>query len=135
MISRQLEPELLDHLPPDDPRAIRSRRDLRLINAWMGNARHLGWSINSLPKPPRTIVELGTGEVGIVISSKQLFRHLPKVMVLRDAEKKTTETRVVDLEQVAHADSSKKELIKTTLPNGSYGIRIEEYIRQGLRLL
>src|SRR4051812_29774813 len=62
MISRQLDPELLDHLPPDDPRAIRSRRDLRLINAWMGNARHLARAINSLPEPPRTIVELGTGD-------------------------------------------------------------------------
>jgi hypothetical protein len=62
MISRRLEPELLDHLPPDDPRAIHSRRDLRLINAWMGNTRHLARAINSLPKPPRTIVELGTGD-------------------------------------------------------------------------
>src|SRR5262245_54544179 len=62
MISRQLEPELLDHLPPDDPRAINSRRDLRLINSWMGNPGHLARSIASLPKPPRTIVELGTGD-------------------------------------------------------------------------
>jgi hypothetical protein len=62
MISRQLEPELLDHLPPDDPRAIHSRRDLRLINAWMGNTGHLARAITSLPKPPRTIVELGTGD-------------------------------------------------------------------------
>ncbi len=68
MISRELEPELLDHLAPDDPRAIRSRRDLRLINAWMGNARHLARAINSLPKPPRTIVELGTGDGTIMLN-------------------------------------------------------------------
>lgn len=44
--SRSLEPEWLDELPPSDARAIRSRRDLRRINAIMGNARimarHLG---------------------------------------------------------------------------------------------
>jgi hypothetical protein len=44
--SRSLKPELLDELPAEDPRAVRSRGDLRRINAIMGNARiiarHLG---------------------------------------------------------------------------------------------
>ena len=35
---RQVLPELLDELPPDDPRAVHSRRDLRRINKLMGNA-------------------------------------------------------------------------------------------------
>jgi hypothetical protein len=35
---RQVLPELLDELPPDDPRAIHSRGDLRRINKLMGNA-------------------------------------------------------------------------------------------------
>lgn len=34
-----MEPEILDTLPPDDPVAQRSRRDLVRINAVMGNAR------------------------------------------------------------------------------------------------
>jgi len=37
--ARVVMPELLDALPPDDPRAIRSRRDLVVVNALMGNAR------------------------------------------------------------------------------------------------
>ena len=36
-MKRIVQPELLDALPPDDPRAIWSRRDLRRINAWMRN--------------------------------------------------------------------------------------------------
>ena len=36
-MKRIIEPELLDTLPPDDPRAVRSRRDLRRVNAWMRN--------------------------------------------------------------------------------------------------
>lgn len=84
--------------------------------------------------PAGCIVELRTGEVGIVISSQQKYRHLPKVLVLRDGEKNIVESRVVDLEIEAGADN-KQELVKTTLPNGSYGIRIEEFIRQGLKLI
>jgi hypothetical protein len=39
MHARRLEGEWLDELPADDPRARRSRADLRRINAIMGNAR------------------------------------------------------------------------------------------------
>jgi len=34
-MKRIVQPELLDALPPDDPRAVRSRRDLCRVNAWM----------------------------------------------------------------------------------------------------
>ncbi len=36
--ARRVQPEWLDELPADDPRARRSRRDLARINALMGNA-------------------------------------------------------------------------------------------------
>ncbi len=36
-MNRIVKPELLDELPPADPRAVRSRRDLRRVNAWMRN--------------------------------------------------------------------------------------------------
>ena len=36
-MKRIVEPEFLDELAPEDPRAIRSRRDLRRVNAWMRN--------------------------------------------------------------------------------------------------
>jgi hypothetical protein len=37
-LPRRVESELLDQLPANDPRAIRSRRDLTRVNAWMRNA-------------------------------------------------------------------------------------------------
>lgn len=61
---RAVEPELLDELPPRDPRALRSRRDLRLLNFGMG---HRGIMANALLEnlrgsgPPR-IIELGAGD-------------------------------------------------------------------------
>ena len=56
--SRLLEPEWLDELPPDDARAVRSRGDLRRINAIMGNARILARHLGSA----RRVADLGGGD-------------------------------------------------------------------------
>ena len=56
--SRSLEPELLDHLPPQDPRAVRSRGDLRRINAIMGNARIIARHLGAATR----IADLGGGD-------------------------------------------------------------------------
>lgn len=61
-MQRVLEPELLDTLPPDNPDAQHSRRDLRLINRIMGNP---GWLCRTLPpllRPGETALELGAGD-------------------------------------------------------------------------
>lgn len=63
-ISRRVEPEWLDQLPPRDSRAVRSRRDLQRVNALMGNAvivaRELrrGFRVGL----PRLIAEIGAGD-------------------------------------------------------------------------
>lgn len=60
---RQLEPEWLDALPPADPLAVRSRADLRRINALMGNAAIVAQALKAtLPGPPAHIVDLGAGD-------------------------------------------------------------------------
>ncbi|YCM45546.1 class I SAM-dependent methyltransferase [Verrucomicrobiaceae bacterium 227] len=55
-MKREVRPELLDSLPGDDPEALRSRRDLRLINFLMGNER---WILRHLDGA--SMVELGAG--------------------------------------------------------------------------
>ncbi len=63
MSSRVVIPELLDHLPPDDPEAVRSRRDLRRINTLMGNERWICDAIGALADGKRkSILEIGAGE-------------------------------------------------------------------------
>lgn len=60
---RVVEGEQLDELAPADPVALRSRRDLRRINAWMANARIMAGALReSFPGPPRAIAELGAGD-------------------------------------------------------------------------
>lgn len=69
-MNRIVQPELLDTLPPDDPRAARSRHDLRRVNAWMRNhvimARSL--EINGKGSPPEQITELGAGDGHFLLS-------------------------------------------------------------------
>ncbi len=61
---RSIEPEWLDELPPDDPRALRSRRDLRRVNALMRNTAIVARELRrSFPgRPPRAVAELGAGD-------------------------------------------------------------------------
>jgi hypothetical protein len=60
---RACQPELLDHLPVDDPGAIGSRRDLRRLNAWMGNARYIVRALKAcLPAQGARVLEIGAGD-------------------------------------------------------------------------
>jgi hypothetical protein len=61
---RRIEPEWLDELPPGDPRAIKSRRDLRRINALMTNAGIVARELmrNFRDESPRVIAEIGAGD-------------------------------------------------------------------------
>jgi len=63
-IPRTLEPEWLDALPPGDPRAMRSRRDLRRINALMMNSTLVARELRRVfpGRPPRMIAEIGAGD-------------------------------------------------------------------------
>ena len=63
-MNRCVEPELLDTLPPGDPRALRSRQDLRRVNAWMGNHRIMANALTQYAQgnPAASIIELGAGD-------------------------------------------------------------------------
>ena len=63
-MKRLVQPELLDALPPADPRAIRSRRDLQSVNAWMRNHSIMADALekNLAGHAPKKITELGAGD-------------------------------------------------------------------------
>ena len=63
MIKRVVLPEILDHLAPDDPEAMRSRRDLRRINFLMGNEAWILRQVRQFPQAAdHGIVEIGAGD-------------------------------------------------------------------------
>ena len=62
-MTRRVEPEWLDVLPPADPRAMRSRRDLVRVNALMTNASIVAGALRgALRTGPATIAEIGAGD-------------------------------------------------------------------------
>jgi hypothetical protein len=63
-MERVVQPEILDHLPARDLRALRSRRDIRRLNAWMGHHRIMARALDLAfkGKTTRRVVELGAGD-------------------------------------------------------------------------
>ena len=61
MTGRVVEPEWLDKLPPDEPRAQRSRSDLVRVNALMGNPGIVARELRRVGHA-RTIAEIGAGD-------------------------------------------------------------------------
>jgi hypothetical protein len=84
---RLLTPELLDLLPADDPRALRSRRDLARVNAMMMQHRIMAKALAGLPCP-RLLADLGGGDgrflLGVARRMKQ-WRGVRAVILDRQA--------------------------------------------------
>ena len=60
---RCLGPDLLDQLPADDPRAVRSRRDIKIINTIMGQPGIMAHTLlRHCPHNPRLLMDLGSGD-------------------------------------------------------------------------
>ncbi len=92
---RSVEAEWLDLLPASDPRAVRSRRDLRRVNACMlqaGIMRRLAIR-HSKGCPPTRVVELGGGDGTFLLKvTRRLSAIWPKVeAVLVDRQSIVTE--------------------------------------------
>ena len=87
---RRVEPELLDQLPADDPRAIRARRDVRRANTLMMNAGIVASALaeHGAGVAPRTIVDLGSGDGQFMLRvARRLAPRWPGVtVVLQDKQ-------------------------------------------------
>ncbi len=78
--------------------------------------------------PVGTLVELSTGEVGIVIGQNRLRRLRPKVMLALDTEKKPLQANPVrDLLSETTAEDGSELTVLTTLSPGEYGISPKDY--------
>jgi SAM-dependent methyltransferase len=74
MKRRVVSPEILDHLPADDPEALRSRQDLRRVNWLMGNERWICRTVINFPAVAgRGIAEIGAGDGALCGKLARLF--------------------------------------------------------------
>ncbi|MCC6982138.1 MAG: methyltransferase domain-containing protein [Bauldia sp.] len=82
--ARRVEPEILDALAPDDPRAIRSRNELRRINRIMAQAGVMARALARAAPPGgvRSILDLGSGDGTFMLAAaRSLSRRWAGVSV------------------------------------------------------
>ena len=76
--------------------------------------------------PVGTLVELHTGEVGLVLEKHAHLHLRPKVVVLRGANKLPCEPRYLDLSQLTVDADGTPYRISSGIPDGSYGLFIAD---------
>jgi hypothetical protein len=90
-VKRFIQPEFLDTLPPGDPRAVRSRRDLGRVNSWMRNHSIMADALknNLNGHASKKITELGAGDGNfLLLVAKKLSSRWPNTNVtLLDLQK------------------------------------------------
>ena len=79
--------------------------------------------------PTGTLVELNTGEVGIVTRQNRIRRLRPEVMIIMDSDNRSLENfRIIDLNEEKVTASGKQSLwIEQGLPPGMHGIDPAQY--------
>jgi hypothetical protein len=99
-MNRVVEPEILDALPPADPRALGSRRDLRRINFLMRNHVLMADALlKSWPDaPPRRLTEIGAGDGQFLLSvAKRISQRWPNLRAtLLDRQPSVTRATLAD---------------------------------------
>ena len=82
--------------------------------------------------PVGSIVELHTGEVGIVVSVNRQHRLKPALVIVRDELQFVCQPRYIDLALNMRDKQGQVYRIRESHPNHAFGIDIQQYERQGL---
>ncbi len=83
--------------------------------------------------PPGSIVELCSGDIGVVIENSQNYRHLPIVSVVLDADKTPyPKPQTYNLAMTQTDELSKEYLVKRVHPDGSFGLSLRDFHEKGL---
>lgn len=84
--------------------------------------------------PPGALVEMSSGEVGIVLSVDPGHRLLPKVALLLDAQKNPMPQYIVDLKQQRETNNSNPMRVHSVLMDGAYGINLEDFTKRNIKI-
>jgi hypothetical protein len=78
--------------------------------------------------PVGTLVELRSGEVGVVIEQNRVRRLKPRIMVLLDKAKEPLSAPLIhNLRDDAHDEGGGELQIRCALPKGAYGLEPTEF--------
>lgn len=84
--------------------------------------------------PTGSVVQLVNDATGIVISTNFRNRHLPRLLLVRDEGHVPCEEKILDLEKFVGQRDKEGFLIRSVVPNGTHGVRVEDYVRRGLHI-
>lgn len=85
--------------------------------------------------PAGSLVELYNGQVGIIIEANVRFRHLPRVILVLDENKKPLKKeKIIDLSLIESGDLPKLYLIKQVWKDGSFSVFLRDFQKKGLVL-
>ncbi len=77
---------------------------------------------------PGSLVEMNTGEVGIIIEVSNDDGIKPKILLVLGSDKQAKNERIIDLQKGDMNYSNTPYVIKKSLSHGAYGIHIEDYL-------
>ncbi|GAB1261413.1 HD-GYP domain-containing protein [Aurantivibrio plasticivorans] len=83
--------------------------------------------------PPGSLVELSSGEVGVVLAANPGNRLQPTVAIVRDKNKNPTQQRIVRLQDQSKEDGPPIR-IRRVLIDGAYGIELELFTKNNVRI-
>ncbi|SDS87608.1 HDIG domain-containing protein [Halopseudomonas xinjiangensis] len=84
--------------------------------------------------PPGSLVEMNTGEVGVVLSVDPMHRLQPKIALVRDENKQPIEQVIVDLAASVSDLDMARYWVSKVLVDGSYGIDLGTFTAANIRL-
>lgn len=84
--------------------------------------------------PSGSVVELVDGSIGLVVSQNFKARRLPNILRVLGPDKQPCKERILNLDQLQREGRGRDSLVADVLPNGSHGVRLEDFIKKGLRL-
>lgn len=82
--------------------------------------------------PPGSVVELKNGYIGLVIETNHTYRHLPRIVLLRNPAKQPIAEKIADLSLIEKGQLGREFLIKAVYADGAFGISVRAYQQKGL---
>jgi len=85
--------------------------------------------------PPGSVIEMSNGEAGFVLSVYSLAKLQPRVILMVDKKHAPQTAKIVDLAKEHLDEDGNTYKVKTSHPNGTYGIQLSELQKIGYQVV